>query len=97
MMTDATDYFEIGLRTAGAVSAGAYTAGVVDFLLQAFGDWGPPGTLRPISRRATRRPCGGGIPGFAGRLGWRLPRGRVIDAVMGRTFRGLNEAGPLRK
>lgn len=31
--------FEIGLVMAGAVSAGAYTAGVVDFLLQALDQW----------------------------------------------------------
>lgn len=31
--------FEIGLVMAGAVSAGAYTAGVVDFLIQALDEW----------------------------------------------------------
>jgi hypothetical protein len=31
--------FEIGLVMAGAVSAGAYTAGVLDFLLQALNEW----------------------------------------------------------
>ncbi len=31
--------FEIGLVMAGAVSAGAYTAGVLDFLLQALTEW----------------------------------------------------------
>ncbi len=31
--------FELGLVMAGAVSAGAYTAGVVDFLLEAFEEW----------------------------------------------------------
>ena len=31
--------FEIGLVMAGAISAGAYTAGVVDFLLQALDQW----------------------------------------------------------
>ena len=31
--------FEIGLTMAGAVSAGAYTAGVVDFLLEALSTW----------------------------------------------------------
>ncbi len=31
--------FEVGLVMAGAVSAGAYTAGVVDFLLQALDTW----------------------------------------------------------
>ncbi len=31
--------FEIGLVLAGAISAGAYTAGVIDFLFQALEDW----------------------------------------------------------
>jgi hypothetical protein len=31
--------FEIGLAMAGAVSAGAYSAGVLDFLLQALAEW----------------------------------------------------------
>jgi predicted acylesterase/phospholipase RssA len=34
---DAT--FELGLVMAGAISAGAYTAGVIDFLLQALDEW----------------------------------------------------------
>src|SRR4051794_29748060 len=31
--------FEIGLVMAGALSAGSYTAGVVDFLIQALDQW----------------------------------------------------------
>jgi hypothetical protein len=31
--------FELGLTMAGAVSAGAYTAGVIDFLMQALDEW----------------------------------------------------------
>src|SRR4051794_41980263 len=31
--------FEIGLVMSGAVSAGAYTAGVIDFLIQALDQW----------------------------------------------------------
>src|SRR5262249_30863752 len=31
--------FEIGLVMAGAISAGAYRAGVMDFLLQALDEW----------------------------------------------------------
>ncbi|MDB5979863.1 MAG: putative patatin [Pseudomonas sp.] len=33
------DTFEIGLVMAGAVSAGAYTAGVLDFLIEALDEW----------------------------------------------------------
>ena len=35
----ADDTFEIGLVLAGAVSAGAYTAGVMDFLFEALDEW----------------------------------------------------------
>ena len=31
--------FEIGLVMAGAISAGSYTAGVIDFLIQALDEW----------------------------------------------------------
>lgn len=34
-----TNTFQIGLTMAGAVSAGAYTAGVVDFLIEALDEW----------------------------------------------------------
>src|ERR1700744_4348905 len=41
------DTFYVGLCMAGAVSAGAYTAGVMDYLLEALGEWekrrGQPG------------------------------------------------------
>lgn len=38
-MPDAPKPFDLGLVMAGAVSAGAYTAGAVDFLFQALDDW----------------------------------------------------------
>jgi hypothetical protein len=42
--------FELGLALAGAISAGAYTAGVLDFLFQALAEWekarGEPGVPR---------------------------------------------------
>ena len=41
--------FEIGLTMAGAVSAGAYTAGVVDFLLEALEAWYQQRALAPDS------------------------------------------------
>ena len=31
--------FRIGICMAGAVSAGAFTAGVMDYLMEALGDW----------------------------------------------------------
>jgi hypothetical protein len=36
---EARQAFEIGLVMAGAISAAAYTAGVIDFLLQALDAW----------------------------------------------------------
>ncbi len=38
-MADTEPTFEIGLTMAGAVSAGAYSGGVLDFLLQALDAW----------------------------------------------------------
>jgi hypothetical protein len=35
----ATPVFQLGLALAGAISAGAYTAGVLDFLFQALSEW----------------------------------------------------------
>jgi predicted acylesterase/phospholipase RssA len=39
MTTSSMNTFELGLALAGAVSAGAYTAGVLDFLFQALNEW----------------------------------------------------------
>lgn len=39
MPQDTTHTFEFGLVMAGAISAGAYTAGVVDFLIEALDGW----------------------------------------------------------
>jgi predicted acylesterase/phospholipase RssA len=36
---DAADTFHLGINMAGAVSAGAYTAGVLDFLMEALEEW----------------------------------------------------------
>jgi hypothetical protein len=38
-MADNKNVYEIGLAMAGAISAGAYSAGVVDFLFQALHEW----------------------------------------------------------
>ncbi len=47
MTNDDSKVFHVGLCLAGAVSAGAYTAGVMDYLIQALEDWeskrGQPG------------------------------------------------------
>ena len=39
MTEDRGKEFQIGLAMSGAVSAGAYTAGVFDFLIQALDEW----------------------------------------------------------
>ena len=38
-MSNETPVFEMGLVLAGAVSAGAYTAGVIDFIVEALDDY----------------------------------------------------------
>ncbi len=38
-MSETQPSFEIGLVLAGAISAGAYTGGVIDFLMEALGEW----------------------------------------------------------
>jgi len=37
--TSSTNTFDLGLALAGAISAGAYTAGVLGFLFQALNEW----------------------------------------------------------
>src|ERR1700752_1247577 len=48
MMAAANDTFYIGFALSGAISAGAYPAGVLDFFFQALNEWekarGDPGT-----------------------------------------------------
>ena len=39
MSENSGNTFQIGLALAGAISAGAYTAGVLDFLFQALDEW----------------------------------------------------------
>ena len=38
-MSDRDRTFELGLVMAGAISAGAYTGGVIDFLIEALDSW----------------------------------------------------------
>jgi hypothetical protein len=63
--------FEIGLALAGAISAGAYTAGVLDFLFQALGEWeserGKPGV--PDHRVALKVVAGASAGAITGALG----------------------------
>ncbi|NDY55386.1 hypothetical protein G3N56_01335 [Desulfovibrio sulfodismutans] len=55
---DTDGVFEIGLAMAGAISGGAYAAGVVDFLIQALDEWEKAKTTHPnddtIPRHTTR-------------------------------------------
>src|ERR1700730_5871133 len=39
MPTQSNEEYQIGLTMSGAISAGAYTAGVFDFLIQALDEW----------------------------------------------------------
>jgi hypothetical protein len=71
-MPDASDgkVFEISLSMAGAISAGAYTAGVIDFLVEALDRWeaerGNPGT--PSHRVVLRGFAGASAGGITGAL-----------------------------
>ena len=55
--------FELGLVLGGTVSAGAYTAGALDFLLEALEAWHadsdsqppPPGSAQNVGRNVRRR------------------------------------------
>ncbi len=38
-MKDSNDTFKIGICMAGAISAGAYTASVIDYLIEALEEW----------------------------------------------------------
>ena len=56
LRTPAPNTFEIGLVMAGAASAGAYTAGVVDFLLEALQAWEDAEGVRRSERTRPRGP-----------------------------------------
>jgi hypothetical protein len=64
-------HFQLGLVLAGAISAGAYTAGVLDFLFQALGEWenarGNPGV--PNHRVVLKVIAGASAGAISGALG----------------------------
>lgn len=71
-MSDSPDNaFQIGLALAGAISAGAYTAGVLDLLFQALDEWdkqrGKPGV--PDNRVALKVVAGASAGAITGALG----------------------------
>jgi hypothetical protein len=69
--TDQRPAFQIGLALAGAISAGAYTAGVLDFLFQALSEWeahrGRPGV--PQHRVVLQVIAGASAGAITGALG----------------------------
>ena len=52
--TDATPPFEFGLSLAGGVSCGAFTAGAVDFIVEALDAWEAARERGMPMRRRTR-------------------------------------------
>jgi predicted acylesterase/phospholipase RssA len=60
-----TGVFEIGLVMAGAVSAGAYTAGIIDFLIEALDAWE---TAKRVRADSNPDPLTWDIPGHSVRL-----------------------------
>lgn len=67
---NSANVFELGLTLAGAISAGAYTAGVLDFLFQALDEWdnhrGRPGV--PADRVAIKVVTGASAGAITGAL-----------------------------
>jgi len=53
--------FELGLVLGGTVSAGAYTAGAIDFLLEALSAWYEDGPLHKVSIPIVAGASGGGV------------------------------------
>ena len=69
MTEDRGKEFQIGLAMSGAVSAGAYTAGVFDFLIQALDEW----------EKARKGPDAGKIPNH--RVGLKVMSGASAGAI----------------
>ena len=69
MTEDRGKEFQIGLAMSGAVSAGAYTAGVFDFLIQALDEW----------EKARNGPDAGKIPNH--RVGLKVMSGASAGAI----------------
>src|SRR5919197_2993555 len=71
MSENSGNTFQIGLALAGAISAGAYTAGVLDFLFQALDEWekqrGNPGI--PDHRVGLKVVAGASAGAITGALG----------------------------
>src|SRR5580704_9999888 len=67
----AAPVFQLGMVLAGAISAGAYTAGAMDFLFQALSEWevrrGQPGT--PTHRAVLKVIAGASAGAITGALG----------------------------
>ena len=63
--------FEIGLSLGGTVSAGAYTAGVLDFLIEALEEW------------ETQKALENSLPAFQRTVPWHQVRIKVISGASG--------------
>jgi Patatin-like phospholipase len=75
--------FEIGLVMAGAISAGAYTAGVLDFLIEALDQWYAAHDGNPPHDVRLRVMSGASAGGMAGSI--------LIAALGGREFAPVRE------
>lgn len=80
---------ELGLVMAGAVSAGAYTAGVVDFLVEALDAWHRPGPGQPAGPPHRVR-----LASLTGASGGAMTAGILAGIVAGRPHRPVHAGDP---
>jgi len=88
--------FQIGLVGAGAISAGAYTGGVVDFLIQALDEWesqkaGPDVPGHAVQLKVFSGASAGGMTAAiaAGFIGSNQPH--ITDEADAKAFKGQNK------
>lgn len=82
--------FRIGLVMAGAVSAGAYTAGVIDFLVQALDEWENARARDPQNTPAHRVTIGV----LSGASAGGMTAAMLAGILAGRTYRPIADRDP---
>ena len=93
----AADTFELGLVLGGTVSAGAYTAGALDFLLEALEAWHANGPLHKVVIKTVAGTSGGAVcAAILGLLsGHKVPHVKRDDTPAGNEDNPTPTANPL--